>query len=248
MEPSAHAQPRCDRFPVSRRPARPGGLGEPVPAARPAPRGRSHPVLAQPHRLPAHRRGLRGRRRRRPRPPFRRHVPAADRGHRSGPGHRGRRRPVRRRADVFLDQPGGRRPERPLRPVRAVQPRRDLLDLRPRTAPAGQGLPVLRDQGRAGGQHRPAAGGGRAARLLRQVGHLAGRPGRAGRGAPRGRRPVRGPVPLAGAGRGPGHLHRRDPRRAVRGRQPQRRRHPEEQRPGRCGCRRTTSRTPSTTT
>ena len=126
---------------------------------------------------------------------------------------------------------------------------RDLPDLRPRAAPPGQGVPVLRDQGRS---WRTITARQRAAGALpgyygkwaiwrdapeEQVARAAGR-----------RRPVRGPVPVAGRRPGPGELHRRDPRRADPGRQPQRRGDPEEQRQPSRGCRPTISRTPSTTT
>ena len=65
----------------------------------------------------------------------------------------------------------------PVRPVRAGG---HLPDLRPRVAPPGQGVSVLRDQAGPGGDRRPAAGGRRLARLLRHLGHLARRPGGAG--------------------------------------------------------------------
>src|ERR1700684_1430245 len=73
------------------------------------------------------------------------------------------------------------------------------------SARAGTYLTYVREllpQGRPGRNHRPAAGRGRADRLLRDVGHLARRSrGAGGRAAGR-RRSLRGPVPLPGRFRG----------------------------------------------
>ena len=63
----------------------------------------------------------------------------------------------------------------------------DLPDLRPGTGAPGPCVPVLRDQAGPGGDHRAAAGGGRPARLLRQVGDLARRRSGGGRQAAGGR-------------------------------------------------------------
>ena len=95
---------------------------------------------------------------------------------------------------------------------------------------ARAGPTLLRDQAGPGGDHRPAAGGRRPARLLREVGHLAGRRSGTGHRAAGGRRPLRGAVPVPGADRDQGDLHRRDPRRADPGRQQERRGDPQEQR------------------
>ena len=96
-----------------------------------------------------------------------------------------------------------------LHPVRT---RADLPHLCQGPVAAGQGVPVLRHQGRARRDQRAAEGGRRAARLLRRVGDLAGRSRGAGRAAARRGRPVRGPVPVSGYRRPPGQLHRRGPR------------------------------------
>ena len=203
-EPQAHAEPARHRFPVPAGSARARALGAPLPAARPARRRRSHPVLAQPDRLPAHRRRVRGHHRRGHRPALRRPLPGPPRGHRPGPGHRGRGRAVRRGVRLLLHPPRRGRRDRPLRAVRPVRTRRYLPDLRPRTAPPRQGVPVLRDQAGPGGDHRTAAGGRRPARLLRQVGHLARRPRRAGHrsGWPPGIPTWSGSVPRAWPGPG----------------------------------------------
>ena len=97
---------------------------------------------------------------------------------------------------------------------------RHLPDLRPRAAPPGPGVSVLRDQGGPGGDRGPAADGGRPARLLRDLGHLAGCPEEqvAERLAAADPYVVRFRVP--GRRRGQGELHRRHPRRADPGRQP----------------------------
>ena len=95
----------------------------------------------------------------------------------------------------------------------------------------GKAYPCFATREELDARSRAAEGGRRAARLLRRVGDLAGRAGRAGAGAARRGRPVRGPLPVPGHRRPPGQLHRRDPRRDQLRRQPQRRGHPEEQRP-----------------
>ena len=73
-------------------------------------------------------------------------------------------------------------------PYPAVRAGGDLPDLRPRTAAPGPRLPVFRDQAGPRGDHRAAAGRGRPARLLRQVGDLARR--RSGAGDASGWRPA----------------------------------------------------------
>ena len=112
-------------------PARPGALGGAVPAARPAAGGPGHPVRAQPHRLPAHWRGLRGDDRRRPGPPVRRHATCCGSRTPTRPGSpRAPSNSSRTGSTYFTISPDRGRPERALRPVRAVQPGRDLPQLR----------------------------------------------------------------------------------------------------------------------
>ena len=208
-------------------------MGAAVPGARRAVRGVRDAVRPEPDGLRARRRPLHRDGVPRPGPLLGRRVLPADRGHRPGPGGRGRRRAVRPR--VRRLRPASRRGPHvrhrgrgAVRPVPAVAAQHDLPLVRARAHAPGPRLPGLRHQGRARRDLRGAAHAQAADRLLRPVGAVARRRGRRRAGAARGGGPVRGAVPLAGRGGGAGRVHR-PPAGTRRGRgQPQRRRDPQD--------------------